>query len=99
MTQQKIDSYTSNCGRDGRNLVGAISSQVNSGDTQQNMALIAAQNAACEATIQVSSSAVTQAQSISVAEKMSQLGYTPDWTVHRRYPVYFASALADVVRF
>ena len=48
------------------------------GDTPQNMVLIAAQIPAGEATIQVSSPAVTQAQSLSVTEKICpQLGYTP----------------------
>ena len=70
-------------------------SQVNRGDTPQNMVL---KIPACETTIQVSSPAVTQTQSLSVAEKKCpQLGYTSIWAVHRRYPVYFASALADVV--
>ena len=76
-------------------------SQVNPGDTPQNMVVIAVQKIpACAATIQVSSPAVTQTQSLSVAEKKCpQLGYTPVWAVHRCYPIYFASALADVVRF
>ena len=45
-------------------------SQVNPGDTSQNMVLIAAKKIpACEATIQVSSPAVTQTKLLSVAEK------------------------------
>ena len=44
-------------------------SQGNRRDTQQKMVLIAAQIPACAATIQVSSPAVTQTQSLSVAEK------------------------------
>ena len=61
--------------------------QVNRGDTPQTMVLIEPKIPACEATIQVSSPAVTQTQSLSVVEKICpQLGYTPVRAVHRHYP-------------